>query len=195
MHINNFGPFQADVWGTVSDWIMIGVTTGTAIFLYLTLKSQQKVQKLQQSITDIESYRFRESIKPEFDIQVKSDIISSTGNSIKLKAYYTLKTKKHAAHNVIISVIDDNDQFKPENFENPVHFDNVELNNHLLLYGEFETECLYKNEKAIFFAGLKIFIDYSDIKGNKYEQRISYIITDENPIELVRIPVLKKQLD
>ncbi|MDP9076163.1 MAG: hypothetical protein M3O71_01965 [Bacteroidota bacterium] len=36
-------PFLSDVWGTVSDWVMIAVTTITAIFLYKTLKSQKEV--------------------------------------------------------------------------------------------------------------------------------------------------------
>jgi hypothetical protein len=53
MNINDFGPFSANVWGTVSDWIMVSVTTLTALFLIKTFKSQKKVQLMQQSITDI----------------------------------------------------------------------------------------------------------------------------------------------
>jgi hypothetical protein len=56
--------FPADVWGTVSDWVMVGVTAITASYLYRTLKSQQEVQKTQAELYKIESIRFKESIKP-----------------------------------------------------------------------------------------------------------------------------------
>jgi hypothetical protein len=56
--------FPADVWGTVSDWIMIFVTSVTAIFLYKTLQSQKEVQLAQNDLLKIEQYRLRESKKP-----------------------------------------------------------------------------------------------------------------------------------
>jgi hypothetical protein len=56
--------FPADIWGTVSDWVMIGVTSATAILLLLTLKSQKEVQKAQNELLKIEQYRLRESKKP-----------------------------------------------------------------------------------------------------------------------------------
>jgi len=59
MNINNWVPFAAEVWGTVSDWAMVAVTALTAYFLVKTFRSQQKVQILQQDITDIEKERYR----------------------------------------------------------------------------------------------------------------------------------------
>jgi hypothetical protein len=56
--------FPADVWGTVSDWIMIGVTTTTAIFLYRTLRSQREVQQAQNKLLKIEQLRLRQQFKP-----------------------------------------------------------------------------------------------------------------------------------
>ncbi len=43
--------FNAQVWGTVSDWVMIGVTAATAYYLYQTLQSQRETQDLQQKTT------------------------------------------------------------------------------------------------------------------------------------------------
>lgn len=45
MLLFNFGklteyPFNAEVWGTVSDWVMIFVTAGTAYLLWRTFRSQ-----------------------------------------------------------------------------------------------------------------------------------------------------------
>jgi hypothetical protein len=56
--------FILENWGTIADWVMIGVTAITAYFLYKTLKSQNDVQKTQNDLYRIESIRFRESIKP-----------------------------------------------------------------------------------------------------------------------------------
>jgi hypothetical protein len=56
--------FIPEVWGTVSDWLMVGVTIVTAFYLYQTLKSQREVQQMQTELFKIESLRFKESIKP-----------------------------------------------------------------------------------------------------------------------------------
>ncbi|MBB5643944.1 hypothetical protein [Pedobacter cryoconitis] len=37
MEIINFVAFNADVWGTVSDWIIVIVTSSTAIYLVKNL--------------------------------------------------------------------------------------------------------------------------------------------------------------
>src|SRR5690606_16627588 len=67
---NNFSP---EVWGTVSDWVMICVTILTAYFLYKTLKSQKEVQQTQNELFKIESIRFKESIKPVLNYSAHTD--------------------------------------------------------------------------------------------------------------------------
>lgn len=66
-------PFNADVWGTFSDWFMILVTATTAILLWLTFRSQKKSIEIQnetlreqQKINRIEQYNHKERIKPKF---------------------------------------------------------------------------------------------------------------------------------
>lgn len=66
-------PFHADVWGTASEWVMIVVTTITAIFLYRTLRSQQEVQKSQNRLLEIEQLRLREDYRPELKIFMVSN--------------------------------------------------------------------------------------------------------------------------
>ncbi|WP_286778980.1 MULTISPECIES: hypothetical protein [Sphingobacterium] len=40
-----FAPFDPDKWGTVSDWVMVIVTTVTAIYLVKTFRAQQEIRK------------------------------------------------------------------------------------------------------------------------------------------------------
>ena len=46
--------FEPEIWGTVSDWVMITVTFATAFLLLLTLKSQKEVQRTQNELFRIE---------------------------------------------------------------------------------------------------------------------------------------------
>lgn len=61
MDINNFGPFNSEVWGNVSDYVMVIVTAVTGLLIFFTFRSQQELQRLQDEI-------FRLSIKPEIVI-------------------------------------------------------------------------------------------------------------------------------
>ncbi|SHM44361.1 hypothetical protein [Flavobacterium chilense] len=68
--------FDPEIWGTVSDWLMVAVTTLTAYYLYKTLKSQKEVQITQNRLFEIESVRFRESIKPDLKYKISENIIT-----------------------------------------------------------------------------------------------------------------------
>lgn len=52
-------PYHAEIWGTVSDWIMILVTGVTAYYLYHTLISQN-------SVLDLERSKYKEANQPIF---------------------------------------------------------------------------------------------------------------------------------
>lgn len=69
--------FNPNVWGTVSDWCMVIVTTITALYLYKTFKSQREVQNVQQKLFEIERIRFYESIKPVLKYNVVKDMFKS----------------------------------------------------------------------------------------------------------------------
>lgn len=83
MDINNFGPFNSNVWGTFSDWTLVTVTFFTLLYLVKTFKAQsaslgiqQKtlesqfaVQKFQQQATEIEQRRYESEIRPDVRIE------------------------------------------------------------------------------------------------------------------------------
>ncbi len=100
--LDRYGKFDADIWGTVSDWIMVIVTFVTAIFLYATLKSQNSVQQMQQKLFEIEMYNHRQSIKPYLTFTAYIDNIIKNG----LTQSYTINLRfafnKGEARNVQI---------------------------------------------------------------------------------------------
>jgi hypothetical protein len=55
MDVNNFEPFYAEVWGTVSDWLMLIVTTFTLYFLYKNLEAQKKALQTQIEVSEVEA--------------------------------------------------------------------------------------------------------------------------------------------
>jgi len=64
--------FNVEIWGTVSDWVMVIVAIITACFLYKTLRSQTYVQKVQMKLFEIEKVRLSQEIKPVFNYGVLS---------------------------------------------------------------------------------------------------------------------------
>jgi hypothetical protein len=66
--------FDPDIWGTVSDWFMVIVTIVTAFYLYKTLQSQKNVQETQNKLFEIETIRFRESIKPVLKYSISREV-------------------------------------------------------------------------------------------------------------------------
>lgn len=59
-------PFRADVWGTVSDWVMVVITLTGTIALLWTLTDQIKINKqtIQKSIREIRPYFKIKFVKP-----------------------------------------------------------------------------------------------------------------------------------
>lgn len=93
-------PFISNVWGSVSDWLMILVTGVTAIFLYRTLRSQQKTQDLQADLNRLHHRQHKKNIMPYFVVfEENSENSPSYGN------YTTIKLCGANAHNVKIKNI------------------------------------------------------------------------------------------
>jgi len=57
--LNNFGPFQSEVWGNVSDWLVFFATVGTGLLIWRTLNSQLKIQ-------EFENIRLKRELLPKF---------------------------------------------------------------------------------------------------------------------------------
>lgn len=168
---DNFSyPFNADVFGTVSDWAMVLVTAVTAHYLWKTLKSQTKVQEMQQGLFDIEEYKFFQSIKPDFPYVFKwKHRQNQTGNK-DLLVDLTVACDNHKALEVEIST--------------SINFQNDDMI-HLPVYTEAEIEkgevypILEREQYAIprngrFYLSIQVIIHYYDVnKNNKYQKYIT----------------------
>lgn len=66
-------PFYVEIWGTVSDWVMIFVTAFTALYLVKTFRQQNTALEMAR-------YRFSMSIRPSFSAKLS---FLRTSNSIK----------------------------------------------------------------------------------------------------------------
>jgi hypothetical protein len=67
-------PFYADVWGTVTDWLMLVVTALTGYLVWQTLKSQLIVLRLQQGININDEIRLQKDISPKFRLSATNSI-------------------------------------------------------------------------------------------------------------------------
>jgi hypothetical protein len=110
--INNFGPFQSDVWGSFSDWVMLIVTFFTLLYLIKTFKAQHNslgiqqktlesqlvVQKAQQLSTEIEQKRYESEIRPDVSVSLDNEqkmvILTPTNRNLRDLTYSTSQETK-----------------------------------------------------------------------------------------------------
>jgi len=181
MAINNFGPFNAEVWGTVSDWVVVAVTTTTAFFIYRTFRSQISVQRNQQYITDIEGERFRIEYKPKLQLGVQEVINKTEGASVKSNI------------RVFLSIVEKD--CKNLNIETPPNTSTVESvsiskdgiglsssidyvyapNNYNLHFKVSSIAAIFPYEGGSLF----FFLHFEDIIGNRYRQEYRYIFKEQ----------------
>ncbi len=176
--VNNFGPFNSDVWGSVSDWLMLGATVLTAIYLIRTFKSQEDVQRQQQTITNIEINRHRLEILPRFEVDLKN--FSDADNPIEEDGDMLM------IHiDLIFDVVDPNIaynvEFRFERLEESWKFlgrpefkyPEVKPSDHPSFTLEYRDK-IKPNEIFRFNTYFDIIIEYYDFIGNKYKQKITY---------------------
>jgi len=167
MDINNFGPVNAEVWGTVSDWVMVGVTGLTAFFLWKTLKSQLKVQEAQLKITQIENQRFIMDQKLQFDIDIIKKEIYQQGDEI-ISGVFDLEFLLQNSNCLICEIEIDSKNTNLTIAANQVlKFD--ELIKESILPVHFISEMprgQYENEEG----NILITVRFVDYIGNKYKQ-------------------------
>ncbi|SFH51528.1 hypothetical protein [Pedobacter insulae] len=145
MEINNFGPFDSDIWGTVADWVIACVTLGTGIFLVLTFKEQQKTNLFTR-------VQMKRQILPKFIIQHKNG-----HNELSL-------TNAPAIEINIESV-------KDGIFENGFyeHLENFEVHHHPIVLPVLNEALIFDNGREDI-----INISFSDMEGSRYSQTIYY---------------------
>jgi hypothetical protein len=167
--------FDVQVGGTVSDWCMVIVTAITAYYLYQTLKSQKEVQATQAKLYEIESLRFRESIKP----QIQYSLHESFGNIDKEDKEILTIEASNTNGNLALSIrpiyVHENESAKPVfSHPNPKH--HVKGDKPLYLHFVVDKQPKF----AIFFTFMVV---YKDISGTIYKQRV-LCIKDHYGVEI-----------
>lgn len=87
--LQKLSPFKAEVWGTVSDWVMVLVTTITAIAIWRTFTSQKNVQDFQALQTSMLMEEHVINFSPEISL-VSAKIESKNSHPEDEHAYYKL---------------------------------------------------------------------------------------------------------
>ncbi|WP_090603054.1 hypothetical protein [Parapedobacter koreensis] len=170
--------FNSEIWGNINDWMIYGLTLVTAVFLYKTLRSQMEVQKTQNELFKIESTRFKESIKPLLKYSASTDKmipgekhkkiltveVTNETENIALKISRILSQDERSKQIFIPMSLDDRrDHLKKG--DNPLLF-------HFLIDSKSPA-----SEWTVFE------LNYEDISGNKYKQRV-ICICDRFGIEI-----------
>ncbi|WON92528.1 hypothetical protein [Sphingobacterium sp. UGAL515B_05] len=176
--------FNVEIWGTVNDWMMYSVGIVTAVFLYKTLRSQQEVQKMQMDMKEIETHKFRDSLRPnvivthtEFEpitsivyftlsIQDKSLKHPRFISPLPLKFNSQISVEQLALENGFLYII--NDYISPEDKRGinvEVEFDSNTWTSYNDLGGRY-----------LDFYQMSLFFKYSDIKNFQYENLLIIII-------------------
>ncbi|HTB52342.1 MAG TPA: hypothetical protein VK718_06165 [Ferruginibacter sp.] len=179
--------FDTKIWGTVSDWVMVCVTTVTAFYLYRTLKSQKEVQQIQYELFKIESIRFKESIKPIFKYSASERQFSSdNGKKKMLTIEVTNETDSIALE--ISRIVESNEQttqlFTVTGLSD--RKDHLAKGDPPMLF-HFAVDPEDRVSGWVIFA-----INYKDVAGTKYKQRV-ICICDNYGIELN--PFLPEQIE
>lgn len=170
--------FPVEIWGTISDWVMVSVTTITAYYLYQTLKSQKEVQQIQNELFKIESLRFRESIKPILKFSASTDKMIPGDEDKKILVFEVSNATESAALEVSRFVTEHAQEqqiFIPRGLDDRrQHI--TKGDNPLVFFFLIDTKA--PASEWVAFA-----LTYKDIAGVKYMQRI-ICICDSHGIEI-----------
>jgi len=165
-----------EIWGTVSDWVMVIVTTFSIYLLYTTLKSQRDVQKMQNELFRIENVRFRESIKPILKFSLSGHFGQSSNQNEKLITIEVTNEANSLATNISRIVAENNELIK--------QVFTADLDN--------KRNHLTKGDKPLLFhfvvdkrhtQYIIMIFKYQDVAGTSYQQRVLCIYDEDYPVE------------
>lgn len=177
--INNFGPFEYAVWGSVSDWIMIVVTGLTAYFLWRTLESQKEVQQAQNLLTKIEHARYRREIEPRFELLKPEIEIYAEGEQLQAPlVIFAFKLNNNQALDVKIEVklVGKNSQKRWRFDELTKYYDKVLALDEVMIDGDYNDD-QYKGTVRLI---VNFQLTFTDIEGVKFRQWFRYRRNNEN---------------
>lgn len=168
--------FPVEIWGTVSDWVMVSVTSVTAFYLYKTLKSQQEVQKTQAELYKIESIRFKESIKPILNYSGTTGMMKPGEADKRILTITVTNETDSTALNITKILTEEGNH--PNQVFIPMGFS--DRRNHLVR-GDSPLLFHFLLDDNLEFVTFTL--KYEDVAGNKYQQRV-FCICDNLGIEI-----------
>ena len=173
MNINNFGPFSSNVWGTVSDWVMVIVTGTTLYYINKTFKSQYEVQKLQQQSTNIENEKFRIQVLPTFELFIYKTDFEFIEDKVKTKMSIGFHLMKNECLNLEI----DFSITSSEIISNDIALEKLD---YIAEDAHRGLDIVLSTKKHIFDrngCSLSLNFKYADIVGNRYEMQFYANVT------------------
>lgn len=170
MDINHFGPFSPEVWGSVSDWAYIVVTTTTLYFIYRTFRSQLEVQRMQLKITNIENERYRVESLPVFEAEMMEDQpyqYDQVADPLKLLVTIGFGLKKNECKN--LKLIVSSHMAESLEWKHLVgNFDYIMAGGANLI----DIVILKKNDDPFWMFPIELSFNFEDMVGNHYKQTI-----------------------
>jgi len=172
--------FDPLIWGTVSDWTTVFVTGLTGYLIYATLKSQIRVQNLQQDVTAFAAYSHKQSILPVFTFE--KPIVTTKIERSKIiftEIICDAILANNIAKNVKYSVL-------PSQLQSDNNFNQDEYGAYLAAGSPFqirwqhEIDILSRSDsKYSYSITFACMLYFEDIDGNKYKQECSVSVTNK----------------
>jgi hypothetical protein len=191
MSLNSFGPFNSEVWGTVSDWGIFSLTIVTAIYFMRTYAAQAKTLKLQVEHNHFEMLKYKNAIRPHFILELNNRIDFQLGWETKPSTF------------ILIAKVSNNQVVKNIHIETVIK-DPINWNwehSHIKEIPTFEThqsiKFEYKHTEGFplnkFVARsneFQILIRFEDVVGTNYIQRFE-LIYFKNNLQLTQGPPIE----
>lgn len=182
-------PFDSNVWGTVSDWVMAIGAIVSLVLILKTVRLQIDANKLNKLLTDIAIFRRVESIKPEIKLEGEPPVYPTVKVGVLATKYYIL-VKKNKIKNVELSIV-----YKTNSIENNIEksFDEIKPEGRIDLAKNIEIDI--KNFSSERF-DINIVMTYLDIDNNKYRHTFEIIkMTGKIHSETKERQILLQQVD
>lgn len=160
-------PFQSDVHGALSDWVMVCVTAVTAHYFWKTLQSQMDVQRMQKSLYDIEEFKFIQSVKPTFSVAHRLVPPASGLSPRTIRFFIGVTCDKNKAIDVTISAWY---KFHTHDIKHVEPIKRVEMEGEEMLE-VFRDMALEIPNNNRFHLSAQVVVDYFDVKRiHRYKQ-------------------------
>lgn len=168
MNINNFGPLNSEVWGTVSEWLMFIVTAASGFLIWQTLKSQNNLKF-------IEIERFKRENMPVWRIATVRNLnIPDKNKAMDALIRCVVEVSNGQAYNIKITC-KYNDFLCYSNFPIEIGFLNTMQNENIVFT---MNNYVYKDGTNT-VADAYFSIEYSDQYGNKYVQLLEMHLRED----------------